>query len=78
MSSKEVREALPDRGGGARRRGEGLPTEGAPTVPTEENSMTAAYTFDVFSTLDGFGSYNEDGDWGGFWGKEGPEFLAHR
>ena len=40
--------------------------------------MAATYTWDVFSTVDGFGSYNEDGDWGGFWGKEGPEFLEHR
>lgn len=40
--------------------------------------MTALYTFDVFSTVDGFGSYSEDGDWGGYWGKQGPEFLAHR
>ena len=40
--------------------------------------MTAIYTFDVFSTLDGFGSYNERGDWGGYWGKQGPEFLEHR
>jgi len=40
--------------------------------------MTATYTFDVFSTLDGFGSYNAEGDWGGYWGKHGPEFLAHR
>jgi dihydrofolate reductase len=40
--------------------------------------MTAAYTFDVFSSLDGFGSYNSDGDWGGYWGKQGPEFLDHR
>jgi len=40
--------------------------------------MTATYTFDVFSTLDGFGSYNAEGDWGGYWGKQGPEFLAHR
>ena len=40
--------------------------------------MTAIYTFDVFSTLDGFGSYNESGDWGGYWGKQGPEFLEHR
>jgi len=40
--------------------------------------MTATYTFDVFSTLDGFGSYNERGDWGGYWGKQGPEFLEHR
>lgn len=40
--------------------------------------MTAIYTFDVFSTLDGFGSYNENGDWGGYWGKHGPEFLDRR
>jgi dihydrofolate reductase len=39
--------------------------------------MTAVYTFDVFATLDGFGSY-DGGDWGGFWGKQGPEFLDHR
>lgn len=40
--------------------------------------MTANYTWDVYSTLDGFASYNEDGDWGGYWGKQGPEFLEHR
>ena len=40
--------------------------------------MTATYTFDVFSTLDGYGSYNEDGDWGGYWGKHGPEFIERR
>jgi dihydrofolate reductase len=39
--------------------------------------MTAIYTFDVFSSLDGFGSYS-GGDWGGYWGKQGPELLAHR
>jgi dihydrofolate reductase len=38
--------------------------------------MTATYTFDVFSTLDGFGAHR--GDWGGYWGKQGPELLAHR
>jgi dihydrofolate reductase len=38
--------------------------------------MAATYTFDVFSTLDGFGSHS--GDWGGYWGKQGPEFLDHR
>lgn len=38
--------------------------------------MTATYTFDVFSTLDGFGSHH--GDWGGYWGKQGPELLARR
>ncbi|TDB79391.1 deaminase [Actinomadura sp. KC216] len=39
--------------------------------------MTAIYTFDVFSTLDGFGSY-DGGDWGGYWGKQGPDFLDRR
>ncbi|MFI9455080.1 dihydrofolate reductase family protein [Amycolatopsis sp. NPDC052450] len=38
--------------------------------------MTATYTFDVFSSLDGYGSHT--GDWGGYWGKQGPEFLEHR
>ena len=38
--------------------------------------MTTTYTFDVFMSLDGFGSHT--GDWGGYWGKQGPEFLAHR
>ncbi len=39
--------------------------------------MTATYTFDVVSTLDGYGSYS-GGDWGGYWGKQGPEWLEHR
>jgi dihydrofolate reductase len=39
--------------------------------------MAATYTFDVFSTLDGYGSPG-GGDWGGYWGKQGPEFLDHR
>ena len=38
--------------------------------------MTATYTFDVFTSLDGFGSHT--GNWGGYWGKQGPEFLEHR
>lgn len=38
--------------------------------------MTARYTFDVFCSLDGFGSSR--GDWGGYWGKQGPELLDHR
>jgi dihydrofolate reductase len=38
--------------------------------------MTATYTFDVFCSLDGFGSHT--GDWGGYWGKQGPELLDHR
>ena len=40
--------------------------------------MTTTYTFDVFTTLDGYGSYNENGDWGGYWGKQGPELLDRR
>ena len=40
--------------------------------------MTATYTFDVFATVDGFGSYGSSGDWGGYWGKQGPEFLSRR
>jgi dihydrofolate reductase len=39
--------------------------------------MTATYTFDVFSSLDGFGS-ESGGKWGGYWGKQGPELLDHR
>ena len=40
--------------------------------------MTATYTFDVYATLDGYGSYDENGDWGGYWGKQGPELLDRR
>jgi len=40
--------------------------------------MTATYTFDIFSSIDGFGSYGPPGDWGGYWGKQGPELLEHR
>nr|WP_221383051.1 dihydrofolate reductase family protein [Actinoplanes polyasparticus] len=40
--------------------------------------MTATYTWDVFSTLDGYGSYAEGADWGGYWSKQGPELLEHR
>jgi len=40
--------------------------------------MTATYTFDVFASLDGYGSYGAEGDWGGYWGKHGPEFLDRR
>jgi dihydrofolate reductase len=38
--------------------------------------MTATYTFDIFSSLDGYGSHR--GNWGGYWGKQGPELLDHR
>ena len=40
--------------------------------------MSATYTFDVFTSLDGQASYGPPGDWGGYWGKQGPEFLRHR
>jgi len=40
--------------------------------------VTAVYTWDVFSTLDSYGSYAEDADWGGYWSKQGPELLAQR
>ncbi len=39
--------------------------------------MSATYTFDVFASLDGYGSQS-GGDWGGYWGKQGPELLEHR
>ena len=38
--------------------------------------MTATYTFDVFSSLDGFGAAG--GNWTGYWGKQGPELLDRR
>src|SRR3954467_2636201 len=38
--------------------------------------MTATYTFDIFCSLDGYGSHH--GDWGGYSGKQGPELLDHR
>jgi len=38
--------------------------------------MTATYTFDVFSSVDGFGAASAN--WSGYWGKQGPELLAHR
>ena len=43
---------------------------------SEESIVTAIYTFDVFSSLDGFGAAG--GDWTGYWGKQGPELLDHR
>ncbi|GIH02625.1 deaminase reductase [Rhizocola hellebori] len=38
--------------------------------------MTVTYTFDVFSSLDGFGAAG--GNWTGYWGKQGPELLEQR
>jgi dihydrofolate reductase len=42
----------------------------------EENDMVATYTFDVFSSLDGYGAASDP--WTGYWGKQGPELLDHR
>jgi len=39
--------------------------------------MTATYTADVFSTVDGFGA-PRPGTWGGYWDKQGRELLDHR
>ncbi|HSF27219.1 MAG TPA: dihydrofolate reductase family protein [Actinomycetes bacterium] len=38
--------------------------------------MSATYTFDVFSSLDGYGGASAN--WTGYWGKQGPELLDHR
>lgn len=40
--------------------------------------MTVTYTFDVFSSLDGFGTADSSSTWRGYWGKQGPELLDHR
>ena len=49
-----------------------------PHRPTalEEKDMTATYTFDVFSSLDGYGAASAN--WAGYWGKQGPELLDRR
>ena len=52
----------------------GLHSEHA--ISPEEDDMTATYTFDVFTSLDGFGSASAN--WSGYWGKQGPELLERR
>jgi dihydrofolate reductase len=37
--------------------------------------VTASYTFDIFSSLDG---YSNSRTFGGYFGKQGPELLDHR
>ena len=44
----------------------------------KESIMPSTYTFDVFSSLDGFGTADSSGNWTGYWGKQGPELLDHR
>ena len=39
--------------------------------------MPAEYTVDLFTTLDAFAA-PKPGTWGGYWGKESGEWLAHR
>ena len=39
--------------------------------------MTATYTADLFTTVDGFGA-PRPGTWGGYWDKQGAELLDHR
>jgi dihydrofolate reductase len=39
--------------------------------------MTATFTADIFSTVDGFGA-PQPGSWGGYWDKESAELLDHR
>jgi dihydrofolate reductase len=46
-------------------------------IITEENIMTASFTADLFSTVDGFGA-PQPGTWGGYWDKQGAELLDHR
>jgi dihydrofolate reductase len=40
------------------------------------NCMTATYTFDVFSSLDGYAAASAN--WTGYWGKQGTELLDRR
>ena len=40
--------------------------------------MTATYTFDVFIEPRRLRLVRPGGDWGGYWGKQGPELLEHR
>jgi dihydrofolate reductase len=51
-------------------------TASHPSTALEENDMSATYTFDVFSSLDGYGAASAN--WTGYWGKQGPELLDHR
>ena len=39
--------------------------------------MTAPYTADLFTTLDGFGA-PQPGAWGGYWDKQSTAWLEHR
>src|SRR5688572_17515272 len=64
--------------GPSRRRSGATSPQAARHGRTKGPDMSAEYTWDVFCTVDGYGSYGPDGDWGGYWGKQGPELLSHR
>jgi DHA2 family multidrug resistance protein-like MFS transporter len=56
-----------------------LRDDGDTTQPDHQEELCPRPTPSTSSpTLDGFGSYGPDGDWGGYWGKQGPEFLDRR
>jgi DHA2 family multidrug resistance protein-like MFS transporter len=56
-----------------------LRADGDTTQPDHQEELCPRPTPSTSSpTLDGFGSYGPDGDWGGYWGKQGPEFLDRR
>jgi dihydrofolate reductase len=75
MLLDRIREAVSYHGSDVRNSKRRSPTRGCPTA-VEERIMTATYTFDVFSSLDGYGAAS--GNWTGYSGKQGPELLAHR
>jgi dihydrofolate reductase len=80
LPSSGIRAGLSDLEQGVRSKGERRPEVAGTrrSIAPEEHTMNATYTFDVFASLDGYGSYGPGGDWGGYWGKQGPELLEHR
>lgn len=54
-----------------------VPNPRTRSATSEESIVSATYTFDVFSTLDGYG-HPSSRDWGGYWGQQGPELLDRR
>jgi dihydrofolate reductase len=70
----QIRSATSAHGNAFRRGFKSVRHTGSPVL--EESSMTAIYTFDVFSSLDGYGAASAN--WTGYWGKQGPELLDHR
>ena len=74
--SVQASRASPSSGSSPRAGGQHRLSHEASSRALRESTMTATYTFDVFSSLDGFGAAG--GDWTGYWGKQGPELLDHR